>query len=120
MALVSMHNQRITGTTANAYPATAQYENDRIGTMNGKSVMIQNTGSSNSLDFKIEILHNKNSTVVAYPLDGGGATELTVVKDEYALINIPEVFYKVSISAKSTITDNTTTFEISMTGRSNL
>ena len=115
MAEVTLHNERITGTTTNAYPTTAQYQNKRIGGMNDKAINIQNTDASNGLTYKTKVKPNIHSDYIDYP---PGAAEVALAAGVDAILAVPEVYHEIAVELKSTVSDSHATFAVSMSARS--
>ena len=107
--------ERVTGTTADSYPATSQLVWDQAHRFKSKTIVIINTHGTNTLTFRIPVKPNANhDTEVLYPLDAAvpPAEEKDIAAGKYALIYIQEDFEQISADLKSKVSETPATFEI--------
>lgn len=103
----------ITGTAADAYPGTAQAEWTFAQYLDLKTIVIENTDGSNSLDYKILYRVNSSGTMLDYPNE----TDITIAAGQAALVSIPEQANLIDVYIKNTTPGQNATFKISVGGR---
>jgi len=107
-------SKAITGTTADTYPGTAQAEWVKAtGVLSPiyclkKTIIIHNTGGTNSLDYKIEVKYNTNMPFVNLV----GETDIAVANSTAALIENTSNWESVNIFTRSTSAGLSTGFSI--------
>ena len=115
MAEVSVMNGEITGTTVDAYPTTSQYENKRIGYQNHKYLIIENTGGTNGLTYKVEVKDHSGTGLRTFQVNG--SDENNIALSSHDEVSIDGNYSYISISAKAQVASSQTTFSLRMSSR---
>ena len=107
----------ITGTSANAYPGTAQAQWAHAFVYNGyKTIYIENTDSTNSITVKVSAKPSPNDAFEGLVKDDNGSSEPAIAAAAFALFNISEACHTINIFVKSTVEDSHGTFKIIASG----
>ena len=117
MVEVVATNAEVTGTSANAYPSTFQYQNKKIGFQDHKYLIVENTGATNSIDYRVQVQDGLNTDLRLLTING--ATENAIALGVYDEVSMDGNYVDISVEVKSTSSGNHSTFSVRMTSRSN-
>jgi len=103
----------VSGTTTDAYVSALDWRS--CAGWNSKSLVIANTGDTNSMVYKI-LLYTKLDSDYYYVYDDNGMEEFTVSDSDSDMVNLNYAYDRVIVQVKSAAAGSATTYEIDAIG----